>query len=171
MYGAALQCYPVSDSREITELDSPDSKLSVGALEYLLFVVGKGLYAIDILDTFEIARPVRLTRLPHVPADVLGVMNLRGNIVPVIDLEQRFHGTYTEPGPDSRIVVVQHDGRFHGFFVARVNEVVRLPTEAVEEAGVLAMSERFVRAVGRHAGRMFLILSMETLLTNPEHGH
>ena len=135
--------------------------------QFLTFAVADGEYGIDILDTHEILKPVPVTRLPNVENDVLGVINLRGNIIPIIDLNRKFRDRYSDLELQSRIVVVFYKGKYTGLLVDRVLEVAQVPESGLEGAGVRGLSNEYIQGVGRSADRLFLILNLD-ILTNIE---
>ncbi|MEQ9366209.1 MAG: chemotaxis protein CheW [Leptospirales bacterium] len=135
--------------------------------QFLTFSVAGGEYGIDILDTHEILKPVVVTRLPNVESDVLGVINLRGNIIPIIDLNQKFRGAFSALELQSRIVVVFYKGKYTGLLVDRVLEVAQVPESGLESAGVRGLSNEYIQGVGRSDQRLFLILNLD-ILTNLE---
>ena len=138
--------------------------------QYLTFAVAGGEYGIDILDTHEILKPVPVTRLPNVEDDVLGVINLRGNIIPIIDLNRKFRDEFCELELQSRIVVVFYKGKYTGLLVDRVLEVAQVPDSGLEGAGVRGLSNEYIQGVGRSDQRLFLILNLDiqTNLQNAE---
>lgn len=135
--------------------------------QYLTFSVAGGEYGIDILDTHEILKPVPVTRLPNVESDVLGVINLRGNIIPIIDLNEKFQNRFSDLELQSRIVVVNYKGKYTGLLVDRVLEVAQVPESGLEGAGVRGLSNQYIQGVGRSESRLFLILNLD-VLTNLE---
>ena len=127
--------------------------------QYLLFQCSDGVYGINILQTFEILKPIMVTRLPNVEADVLGVINLRGNILPVIDVNKKFGYDYTELTNLSRIVVCTHKNKMMGLVVEQVMEVVRIADINIEGAEIQDLSNQYISGVGRSQDRIFLILN------------
>jgi purine-binding chemotaxis protein CheW len=120
-------------------------------------------YAVDIAAVSEIVRPQVLTEVPHPPPCVLGVINLRGSIIPVIDLRQRCGLPSVEQTRDTRIVVVQSEGRSVGLQVDAVSEVIVLPAEAIVSAVGLvrgAESANLLQGVARLEERLILLLDL-----------
>ncbi len=139
-------------------------------LQLVTFEVGDEEYAIDILTVQEINRMMQITRVPQSPPSVEGVINLRGRIIPVVDLRKRFALAAQEHGNDSRIVVVEVRGRVLGFTVDRVNEVLRVDGSIVEPAPALATgaSSDYVRGVGKLDDRLLILLDLERLFQAAE---
>ena len=129
-------------------------------------------YAIDILSVQEINRMVEITRVPKAPAFVEGVINLRGRIIPVLDLRRRFGLPEAEHTEGSRIVVVTVRGRVIGLIVDCVMEVLRIPKSRIEpppSMGSTAGTE-FTQGVGKMNDRLLTVLDLERLLATSETG-
>ncbi|MBX5464907.1 MAG: chemotaxis protein CheW [Clostridia bacterium] len=111
-----------------------------------------------------------VTRVPQAPAFVLGVINLRGRIIPVIDLRRRLGLPAAEPGPLSRIVVVEDGEELVGMLVDGVSEVLDVPLALVEPPGELVRGEgvSFLRGVARLEERLVILLALERVLDAEE---
>ncbi len=133
-------------------------------LQYLVFGVAGGMYGVNILETHEILRPTVITRLPNVEEEILGVINLRGNIIPVIDLNKKFGEEYTELTELARVVVCRQTGKFFGILVDRVIEVASILESELEWKEVRSLSSEFVGGVGRSEKNLFLVLNLPALL-------
>lgn len=140
-----------------------------GTDQYLVFQALNGYYGIDILNTFEILKPMTVTRLPNVETDLLGVLNLRGMIVPVIDFNKKFGTDYLELTNFSRIVVCTYQDRYIGLLVNKVVEVARITKGTLEGFEVRGISNDYVKGVGRSEDLIFLILNLN-VLTQQESG-
>lgn len=130
--------------------------------------VGQEEFAVDILSVQEINRMVDITRVPKAPVFVEGVINLRGRIIPVLNLRCRFGiTTGGERTVRSRIVVVNVRTRVVGLIVDSVSEVLRLPKNAIEPPPSLetAIGAEFIQGVGRIKDRLLTVLDLERLLT------
>lgn len=100
--------------------------------QLVVFDLASEHYGVDIGDVREIMRMQPITRVPGAPAFVEGVINLRGNVVPVLDLRKRLELTVSDQTKDSRIVVVFISGRDVGVIVDAVSEVLRIPLTSIE---------------------------------------
>jgi purine-binding chemotaxis protein CheW len=134
-------------------------------LQLVTFEVGEEEFAIDILAVQEINRMMQITRVPQSPPSVEGVINLRGRIIPVVDLRKRFNLATQAHGGDSRIIVVEVRGRVLGFTVDRVNEVLRVDGSIVEPAPslVTSVNSDYVRGVGKLDDRLLILLDLDRL--------
>lgn len=141
-----------------------------GALQCLAFRLGGQDYGIPILHVQEIRERSRLTALPHSPPYIQGVLNLRGAVVPVIDLRARFQLEPLGPGgPAAVVVVVSVKGRLAGLVVDAVSDVIQLgpdQCQAVPEFEGHA-HRRFLSGLATVDGKMLILLDVERLL-NPD---
>ncbi|HUS36452.1 MAG TPA: chemotaxis protein CheW [Verrucomicrobiae bacterium] len=137
----------------------------------LTLTVGKELYAVEVSNVREIIRPMEISPVPRAPAEYLGVINLRGKIVPVIDLRIKFGLEFSGRGERACIVVVQSGMRsgaqkMTGLLVDEVQEVTTLNLAEIEEAPNFgaAMDTTFVRGLAKSKGRVTILLDLERLL-------
>jgi purine-binding chemotaxis protein CheW len=139
-------------------------------LQLVTFEVGSEQFAIDILSVQEINRMMQITRVPQSPDCLEGVINLRGRIIPVVDLRKRFGLAKSDHNTDSRIVVVEVTGRVIGFIVDRVNEVLRVDASIVDAAPAMTVSvERdYIRGVAKLENRLVILLDLSRLFASNE---
>ena len=136
------------------------------ALQFVTCRVEGEEFAIDILRVQEIIRMVDLTKVPKTASYVEGVINLRGRIVPVINLRRRFGMPDVARSVHSRIVIVYVNKRAVGLLVDAVSEVKRISRSEIEPAPSIgsAMGSEFVQGVGRLGERLMTILDLNRLL-------
>jgi len=134
--------------------------------QWLTFSLGDEDYALDIQQISEIIKPREVTEIPRAPDFVLGVVSLRGIIVPIFDLGRRLRLAPAELSPVSRIIVCHGDGRSAGLLVDRINQVIRLPEHSLEPPpSVLAGLDRdLLSGVGRYQERMYILLHLPCVL-------
>jgi purine-binding chemotaxis protein CheW len=136
--------------------------------EVLSFALGGEEYAIDILRIREILKHRPATEVPRAPAFILGVIAVRGQIIPVMDLRLRVRVAVAPPGKESRILVVTHAGEPYGLLVDAVHQVVRMREEEVEPPPALlgGPAAEFIAGIGRpRPDRMLILLNLATLLS------
>ena len=154
------------------EINSAISQASADGelLQLVSFEVGDEEYAVSILSVQEINRMMQITRVPQSPDCVEGVINLRGKIIPVIDLRKRFNLAELENSDDVRIIVVEVANRVIGFTVDSVNEVLRINSNIVEPppAMVCGLDTEYVQGVGKLDDRLLILLNLEKLFTADE---
>jgi len=147
---------------------------SVEVQQYLSFIVSGETYAIGILDVKEILEYTGVGRVPMVPPAIRGVINLRGKVVPVIDLGVRFGGNPTEPSRRTCIVIVEvenKDSRHDmGVMVDAVNEVLDISPENIEPPPTFGTTIRtdFIRGMGRVGEKFVILLDVKMVLSVEE---
>jgi purine-binding chemotaxis protein CheW len=165
--GASVSTHPTSDEREDARPHAGGSqgRAEVVQLQLVTFEVGAEEFAIDILAVQEIKRMMDLTRVPQSPPEVEGVINLRGRIIPVIDLRRRFAMCEGARDQHSRIIVVEVQGRVIGFICDRVHEVLRIDRRIVEPPPrmIASIDSDFIAGVGKLEDRLLILLDPEKL--------
>jgi purine-binding chemotaxis protein CheW len=136
--------------------------------QYVTFFLEKEEYALPIGQVQEINRVGEITRVPNAPDHVLGVINLRGKIVPVIELKKRLKLGRAEITKESRIVVVEAGLKILGLMVDRVAQVLQLTDDMIEETPeeVVERGENYVKCVGKIDGRMVILLDLPKIIGN-----
>jgi len=137
------------------------------------FVVESEEFGVDILKVQEIIRTVDITRVPKSPAFVEGVINLRGKIVPVIDLRKRFGIEKKAHDNDTRIIVVELPDKVVGFLVDRVKEVIRVEKSVIEAPPELTtnVNSNYITGVAKLQDRLLILLDLDKVLSNDEQEH
>ncbi len=144
---------------------------SVQAEEQLVvFGLTQELYGVDIGRVQEIIRMQTITEVPRAPEFVEGVINLRGGIIPVIDLRKRFGMTNESHDKETRIVVVEMGGQRVGLVVDRVSEVLRVPKDNIEppSALVTTIESAYLRAIAKMEDRLIILLDLDRVLRMEE---
>lgn len=130
------------------------------------FSLGQEEFGVDIMAVQEINRMTEFTRVPQSPKDVEGVINLRGRIVPVIDLRKRFNMAATERTEHSRIMVVEVCGRILGFIVDRVSQAgLEIDSSIIDPPPTMACSidTDYLAGVAKLKDRLVILLDLEKL--------
>jgi purine-binding chemotaxis protein CheW len=145
---------------------SQDSGKSEDLLQLVSFTLGNEEFAVDILRVQEINRMIDVTRVPNAPSHVDGVINLRGKVIPVVDLRSRLGMERKERDKNSRIVVVELHGVVVGFVVDSVQEVLRIPKSVTEPPPAMAagIESEYITAVGKLEDRLLILLDLERVL-------
>ena len=136
------------------------------SLQVVTFRVGNEDYGLHIMKVQEIIRVIEAVKVPKAPAYVEGVINLRGKIIPIIDLRKRMMKAITSYSDASRIIVVDTGGRLAGLVVDAVIDVIMLNGDDVEPCPSIDDSRRsdYIMGVGRQGDRLITVLSLENLL-------
>jgi purine-binding chemotaxis protein CheW len=134
---------------------------------HVLFGVGGGEYAVPAAHVLQMESYEGATPLPNAAAHVAGVVQIRGQVMPVIDLRARFGLPRVERTLDTRVVVVEHEARVVALLVDKAREVARLDPAQVREPPpmVTSQSRGMVRAIAQVSGRMVMLVDLEMLLT------
>lgn len=138
--------------------------------EFLVFSLGDEEYAIDILKVQEIRGYENVTRIANAPDFIKGVTNLRGVIVPIVDLRIKFHLENIEYGGQTVVIVVNVADRIVGIVVDGVSDVMTLTPEQIKPApefGV-TLSSDFLSGLGSLEDRMLVLVDIDKLLTSDE---
>ena len=142
--------------------------------QYLTFSLHGEMFAVGILNVKEIIEYGNLTEIPMMPAFIRGVINLRGAVVPVIDLSARFGNAITEIGKRTCIVIVEvQEGDFRhdiGIMVDAVSEVLEIPSSDIEPPPSFGAKIRadFIHGMGKIAGKFVIILNIMKVLSVDE---
>jgi purine-binding chemotaxis protein CheW len=138
--------------------------------QFVIFNLGGEDYGLEISSVEGIIKMQPITRMPKTPDYVEGVINLRGMVVPVIDLRKRFNLPSSEATKDTRIVNVYVNKTKVGMIVDGVSEVVRLPDEAVEPppAMVSGVDITFIRGIAKLDDRLITLLDLNRILSTEE---
>jgi len=135
-------------------------------LHLVTFQLAKEEYGVEIANVQEIIRATDITPVPGAPAHVRGVINLRGKIIPVVDLRRRFALPETDSSDARRIVVVELGPKRIGMLVDSVSQVIRVPAGVVEEMPEEAtgVDENYIRGIGKLDSRLIIILDLHRSL-------
>jgi len=130
------------------------------------FSLGNEEYGVEICSVQEIIRATDITPVPGAPAHIRGVINLRGKIIPVVDLRKRFVLPETDIDDSQRIVVVELREKRLGMLVDSVSQVIKVPSGVVEDIPVEAttIAENFIKGIGKLENRLVIILDLNNSL-------
>jgi purine-binding chemotaxis protein CheW len=140
--------------------------------EYLTFALGQEEYGVDILKVQEIRGYDTVTRLPDAPDYIKGVINLRGTIVPVIDMRLKFRLERAEYNALTVMIVLNVADRVVGMVVDSVSDVIQLEAEQIRPVPDIgaAIDRQFITGIGTQGERMLILLEIERLMTSAEMG-
>ncbi len=129
------------------------------------FMVGDEEFAVPILDIQEIIKPIEYTRVPKTPDYVLGVFNLRGSVLPLIDLRLKFGLSRSKENEETRYMVIRHNDDVAGFVIDRLTHAMRIKESAIDPAPeTIHNEENMIYGVGKQEDKLISILNVETLL-------
>ena len=135
------------------------------------FIVAGELFGVDILMVQEIIKDINITAIPDSPDFIKGVINLRGNIIPIINLVRRLKlagsHQFDSEGKDGWVIVLDISGRVTGFLVERVTRVIKVPVDQIKpppELVVSGLNSDYIRGVCRQDQRLLAILDFNRIL-------
>jgi len=134
--------------------------------QFLTFTVAGEEYAVDILKVQEIKGYVPTTRVPNAPPEVIGVLNLRGTIVPIVDIRTKFNLELVEYTPFTVIIVVGVQKRVMGIIVDAVSDVMNIPESEIQPApdfGNQAVASS-IKGMGKAGDKLIILLDIDSLL-------
>jgi len=150
----------------IKEMDR--DKKEDGLMQMVGFIIGSELFGVDILKVQEIIREMPFTPIPNAPDFIEGVINLRGNIIPVIDLRRRLNAEKLgTPSDDIWIIILNINNRVAGFIVDSVTKVLKVPLENIEpppDIVVSGLHSQYISGVCRIENRLLILLDFNRIL-------
>ncbi len=138
-------------------------------LQLVVFNLGQEEYGLPITKVQEINRLAPITKLPQAPSFMEGVINLRGRVIPVIDLRKRFQISIGEYTDDTRVIIVEVTGQTVGIIVDAVTEVIRLSSSNIEPPPpAFILDAQYIQGVGKIDDRLLILLDMDKILSTQE---
>ena len=147
-----------------------EEEVDMQSNKYLTFLIDRQYYAFTIKDVIEIIEVQAVTPVPEFPAYVKGIINLRGRIIPIIDVRLRFHKEEAEYTERTCIIVVNITGIDIGFIVDTVDEVIDLEDENISGPPMITSdrSTKYIIGVGKVENRIILLLDANKMLNEEE---
>ncbi len=155
----------------MTEQTQNAETASNGELQLVVFTIGSEEFGVEIMNVQEIIRMTNITKIPQAPGYIRGIINLRGKIIVVINLNVIMGMESKEQDENTRIIVASIGETVMGFVVDSVSEVIRLAEKNVEPAPpVIAnrIGTEYVLGVGKLDNRLLILLNMDKLLGDKE---
>ena len=161
----------MTDARQIAQHEAARSAAAAGG-EFLTFRLGAEEYGIDILKVQEIRSYEPPTRIANAPPFIKGVVNLRGVIVPIVDLRVKLGCELAEYNGFTVVIVLNVKGRVVGAVVDSVSDVLALGTDTIKAAPEMssAVDTSFITGIGSVADRMLILMDIEGLMSSEEMG-
>lgn len=137
-------------------------------LQLVTFRIAEEEFGVDILAVQEIIRPTQITMVPQSAAFIEGVINLRGKVIPVINMRTRFGMPVAEFDSKTRIIVMEFEQKIVGILVDGVSQVLRIPVSTVEGAPpvVCGVGSEYIKGVGKLDDRLLILLDLDMLLSD-----
>jgi len=150
--------------------ESKGRENTADARQFISFAVGAEEYGLDLLRVKEVIRMRQITWLPKAPSCVKGIINLRGDVIPIMDLRERFGLVAQEQTAMTRVIVVEVDGKPVGMVVDSASQVVRVPVDQFEPPPIMigAGARDFVNAVAKLGDRLIIMIDVDRILSAEE---
>jgi purine-binding chemotaxis protein CheW len=138
--------------------------------QFISFSVGDEEYGLELLRVKEVIRVREITWLPKAPSFVKGIINLRGDVIPIIDLRDKFGLEAKENTAMTRVIVVEVEGRLMGMVVDSASQVVRIPADQIDPPPPVlgGLSQEFITGVGKLEDKLIILLNADAILTVDE---
>lgn len=156
-------------SKSIVPVKTGESKNEL--IQLVSFNLGAEEYAVEVLKVREIIRMTAITHIPNTPPSVEGIINLRGKVIPIISLRNRFSMPGTEDDQHTRIMVMDIAGKLMGFIVDGVSEVIRISNSEIQPPPSIAaggMDQDFICGVIKHGEQLLLMLQLDRMFSSDE---
>jgi purine-binding chemotaxis protein CheW len=152
------------------DMQQPGKELGSELLQFVTFNLGEEEYAIEILKVQEIIRMIPITRVPNSPEFINGVINLRGKVIPVMDLGKRIGLPEKETDNDSRIIVVEIQNKIIGFIVDKVNIVLRINNSIIEPTPQMVgrTNAEFINGIAKMEHSLLILLDLDKVMEPDE---
>jgi purine-binding chemotaxis protein CheW len=139
-------------------------------LQWVTYKLGEETYGINVMQVQEVLRHTEIAPVPGAPDYVLGIINLRGNVVTVIDTRSRFGLPSSDITDNTRIVIIESDDQVVGILVDSVAEVVYLRSSEVDSAPNVGTEEsaKFIQGVSNRDGELLILVDLNKLLNDEE---
>ena len=169
---AAVQAANTSASKQASSWGADDAAASVDFVQFISFAIGDDQYGVDIMAVREIKGWSEITHLPKQPDYVRGVLNLRGVIVPIIDLRCRFGQGLTAATAMHVVIIVQMEQQLVGLLADRVSDIISVDPAKIKAVPKVAQSARldFLSGIVTIEDALIALIELPNLLAQPESG-
>jgi purine-binding chemotaxis protein CheW len=160
----------MSQDRIVTANATSSGNSNDEVLQWVTFRLENETYGINVMQVQEVLRYTDIAPVPGAPSYVLGIINLRGNVVTVIDTRSRFGLPFSEPTDSTRIVIIEAEKQVIGILVDSVAEVVYLRTSEIDNAPNVGTEEsaKFIQGVSNRDGELLILVDLNKLLDEEE---
>jgi purine-binding chemotaxis protein CheW len=160
----------VAENPSVSARSANSAELHKSGGKFLSFFLAKEEYGIEILKVQEIIGMMGITRVPRTPDSIRGVINLRGKVIPIIDLRLKFGMPAIEQTEQTCIIVVRTRGIELGIVVDKVSEVLNIPGRDIEDAPSFGTEVNidYILGIGKSDGHVKLLLDIDKVLSNQE---
>jgi len=138
--------------------------------QFVIFKLGDEKYAVDILNVGGISEFREMTKVPNAPAFIDGIINLRGDIIPIVNLKKRFNIPEKNVDSDTRIIINNIKGKDIGFIVDEASQVIKIDDADIEDAPeiIKGADRQYISGVGKVNDQIVILLNLEKVLSEDE---
>ena len=161
----------MAEQLEQQSIESTESRAELeDSTNLVTFRLGSGEYAIDIMQAKEIIKMEKITLIPNAPDFVEGVINLRGNIIPIIDLKKRFNLEEIEGDKNTGIIIVKIEDVDMGIIIDSISKVVSISNSDIQPPPPMlsGIGQKYIKGVGKLEDKLLVVLDLEKLFTTDE---
>lgn len=139
-------------------------------VQYVSFILSKEKYAINIMSVEEILRKVDITAVPNAPSFIEGIVNIRGKVIPVVDLKKKLSIGSSNDDSNVRIIITNLKNKRVGFLVDAVDEVIRIDHSIIEQAPALSVNvdSDYISGVAKTEKGMTILLDINKIFSSQE---
>ena len=161
----------MAEQTEQQSIESTENRVDLeDSTNLVTFRLGSGEYAIDIMQAKEIIKMEKITLIPNAPDFVEGVINLRGNIIPIIDLKKRFNLEETEGDKNTGIIIVKIEDVDMGIIIDSISKVVSISNSDIQPPPPMlsGIGQKYIKGVGKLEDKLLVVLDLEKLFITDE---
>lgn len=146
------------------------AKKAIEDLQAVVFMLNKAYYGVPILQVQEIVKMTEITEIPNTPDFVQGIVNLRGKIIPIIDMRKRFGLPDEKVNENWKILILKSDDVLFGVMVDQISEVEKVPATLIEKPPkiVAGVNGKFINAIAKMENRLLILLDIGKILSDEE---
>ncbi|EGD47174.1 CheW protein [Ruminiclostridium papyrosolvens DSM 2782] len=139
-------------------------------IQVVVFDLNNELCSVETSIVYKIEKYGSISLVPQMPDYIKGIYNLRGKVVPVVDLNKRFNLGESEVTKKTKIIITEKDDQLYGFMVNNVTEIINLNENSVDrsEAVIRLNSKKYIKGIGKNDGKLFSIIDLNEILHNEE---
>ncbi|MEI0531850.1 chemotaxis protein CheW [Brachyspira pilosicoli] len=152
-------------------IENNENKVDVeNSINLVTFKLGNNEYAIDIMQAKEIIKMEKITLIPNAPDYVEGVINLRGNIIPIVDLKKRFNLEENEGEKNTGIIIVKIDDVDMGIIIDAISKVVSISTSNIQPPPPMlsGIGQKYIKGVAKLEDKLLVVLDLEKLIVGDD---
>ena len=139
-------------------------------IQVVVFDLNNELCSVEASIVYKIEKYGSISLVPQMPDYIKGIYNLRGKVVPVVDLNKRFNLGESEVTKKTKIIITEKDDQLYGFMVNNVTEIINLNDNSIDrsEAVLKLNSKKYIKGIGKNEGKLFSIIDLNEILHNKE---